>query len=200
MNFVPSKEEKIMNNAKKVSISVLVLLSMLLTGFTWSYWARDNKITVDNNSGENTIVLGAAKDEEVKTTLTVTLDGKSGVLVPAGRTDANNKEMTEKINQAVNVVWDVEKNSPAYGAETEVTVKHVGTKIDGVKGNANLIHLNFEGSNNATLTQTVLGDKTKAAVPFRYNVTMDEPANKEVYNQYAGKTVTLEFEVTAIVK
>lgn len=97
-----------MKQTRKVSVSVLVLLALLLTGFTWSYWnAGAIKGTQNDGSVGGTVQLGSSSNTEVKTELNqVALTANNNErLVPVTRAATSGANAVESIQQSFKAKW-----------------------------------------------------------------------------------------------
>ncbi len=173
-----------MKHSKYLSVFVLMLIALLLTGFTFAYWAGDIKAaTLSHKFVGDTVEIG--KGHEVVTSLEVNqMEGLNKQLVPKGR--VKNDEVDE-ISRNFKVSW-IDASTAGNGA--------VGT----VKASDIKVLVNGKTYNNNDLFKVVINDETinlngKATMTATIEFAR-EPHNKAEYDLVAGKDLTLELTLT----
>lgn len=192
-----------MKNSKKVSISVLILLALLLTGYTWSYWNAGTIKPHLTENGENTVVLGAAKNQEVETTLTIAPGSTTKPLIPANiynkLSDGERSTFSSEAALTINATWTENQigKEIASGAQGTIKAEILGVSIDGIDVNhtdnkiaTSLIKPTFD----KTMPTITLNDST--ATPIGLSVTMNEPKNKSEYEAIANKTIKVKVRLS----
>lgn len=160
---------------KKLVISLLVLLSLVVTGFTFAYWASGVNVTqAPNATGD--IEVGVGQDAETTVTITPTLD--DGVLVPAGRATGS---QVEELTFTFEVTWE---------AVDDTAIGTNGTLLVTASANHTLFVV------TPTYNTTIVADG--ASVLVTVVVTLNEPANQTEYAEVAGNnfTLTVTFNVS----
>ncbi len=187
-----------MKQTRKVSISVLVLLALLLTGFTWSYW-NVGAIQGTQNDGSlgGTIQLGAANNKEVKTELReVKLNANSSqALVPVTRAATSGANAVESIHQSFKAQW-VESG-------TNYTSGHTGVltaTISNIRFQNELADATYKAKDyivvdttSKTATITLNGDAVNTP---DFVFTLIEPSTKAAYDAINGQTVVYDVVLT----
>lgn len=174
-------------------ISVLVMLAVITSGFTYAFWAAG--IAASSNTKTGTIKVGAGETVQSAVSITeaVSSQGENQKLVPAGFADGD--EITSLTLQ-FNVTWtSADENSAnggdAKGLESTLTV----AKVSAMAGSTDVSSLfNVTG----TLSYSITSD---AAAPtlVTVTVTMNEPGTIALYQAVANQNVvlTLSFSVAA---
>lgn len=182
---------------RNLVIGLLIMLSVIVSGFTFAFWA--GSLSGDDLRESNTIAIGAGQ----AVTTVVTLDSKSrnnsGTLVPAGRADNSVGTSVESIVFTFELLWDetVDLNNDSYDG----TEWNLATVISNVKLGTTDLTLAGEGpSYTAGLLNFVVAGAAKIELAASGNalvtitLTLTEPSSQESYTQYANGSIT--FDVT----
>jgi hypothetical protein len=165
---------------------IIVLLSVLvivISGFTFAYWAnsvKDSEKEVDGN-----VEVGTG--QEVITQVNVT--SQSGkTLVPIGRAeDSNEADAVEVVHLTYTVTWTEERSA------AEGTIGILNTEIENIAIDGN----NDLGTTYASVE--IISSKVSnimldgEAVTVTVKVTLNEP-NREDYLLVAGKNITFDIK------
>ena len=166
-----------MKNKRKLVIGLLITLAVLISGFTFAYWASG--ITGDNEVATGTITIGSG--EAVTTTVVVT-----GEAVDTDLTPGNYQALVYSVN------WSGENAAGAAGAAGTLAV---GSVI--YSGLGDLTSAGIDAMFDFVVTS---GDGAIiAGTPQDVTMTItftNEPANKIIYDKVANGTLTVQFTFT----
>ena len=174
-------------------ISVLVLLAVITSGFTYAFWAAG--IAADTETKTGTISIGAG--ETVTSTVNVAAAVNSqgaNELVPA---DFGGAGKVTSLTLTFSVDWD-STGADASGLSSTLTVNLTGASNGTPEDDADvlaLINASFNGTGTGNKEYTIISDGS--AVSVVVTITIDEPANVAQYNLIAGKDLTLTFSFVA---
>jgi len=180
------------NNSSKIVLGTLLLvLAIMVGGFTFAYWASGIEGNDTSSSGE--VQIGSGK---VATTVVEVDDylAEDEYLVPVGRATASSESTAvESVTLTFDVVWTSEISNTATGVEGSLKVSVDTVLIDGSATYASLV--NIAGVNNYQDTAIIVDG---AAVTVTLTVTLTEPSDKAAYTAIATKSIviTFDFEVT----
>lgn len=171
---------------KKLVIGLLVMLAVLVSGFTYAYWAAG--IAADSDTGIETITVGTGET----VTSTVTLGSasiSSGTLVPAGF--AVGGDVT-----SVTLTWTTSWASTgldASGLTSTMTVALVSVENPSSADVSDLFNVSLNNGGS----YTIISDGANVTVIA--TITMDEPADYAEYASVAGLEIdfTFSFSVAA---
>jgi len=171
---------------KKLVIGLLVMLAVLVSGFTYAYWAAG--IAADSDQGIEHITVGTGET----VTSTVSLGSASisaGTLVPTGF--AVGADVT-----SVTLTWTVSWASTgldASGLSSTMTVALVSVLNPSTADVSALFNVSL---NNAG-SYTIISDGANVTVIA--TITMNEPSSQAAYNTVAGLAIdfTFSFDVAA---
>ncbi|PKK97292.1 MAG: hypothetical protein CVV58_02010 [Tenericutes bacterium HGW-Tenericutes-3] len=172
---------------KKLVIGLLVMLSLLVSGFTYAYWAAG--IAADSETAVGTISVGTGETVTSTVNVAAAVNSQgSDDLVPAGF--AATGKITS-LTLTFSVDWD-STGLDASGLSSTLTVALTGaTNGTPAQDAAVLALLNaaFNGAGDGTYT--VISDGSAVSVVI--TITMDEPANQTEYGYVAGQDLDLTF-------
>lgn len=183
-----------MKKQRKLVVGFLLLLALVVSGFTYAYWA--GTISVNNVENKQTITIGEANS--VSTTLSVNDPSANKKLVPTGRVEQS-VGGTEKNTDSVvftfdNITW-VQPAGNQLGTTTgTLTVSIADFQIGGVaEGNYERVNIVI----NTASQQIILGETIQT---ITVTVTMVDPKDKDAYEAIIDKaiTFTVNFVVTNI--
>jgi len=181
-------------NRKKV-VALLIMVSLVLTGGTFAYWAS----YVEGTSTEAVGTLEVGSGDKVETKFELSKEYNSGgLLVPVGQSENSVKGATEAIDLSFDIQWVEDEETTqmlgvnAVGAiEVEHTVVIVldGTELDkdDYENIYELVNVEYNKSNASELK---LDDEAKT---FAFQITLDEPTDQEEYNLIANAEVSITF-------
>jgi predicted ribosomally synthesized peptide with SipW-like signal peptide len=166
---------------KNLIIGALIMLAMLVSGFTYAYWAAS--VTGNNDTATGTVQIGVG--ETYTTTVTVG-DQTGGILVPSGYADDSGE--TESVELTFPVSWDGDAAIDGMTGSLVVTIGDV--LVGGVENPYGLINVAF------TANYSIIANGSDVEVLV--TITMNEPADQTEYAAVANKniTFTLTFTVT----
>lgn len=178
-----------MKITKYFSVIVLVLLGLLLTTFTFAYWAKDINGSNINLEG-NTIQIGEAG--VVDTTLELVKQNETNKsLVPKGY--VRNESETDTYTFIYQVNW----KEPTNATDNEVIkgklrISDAKIKVKNISTENGLFHLDFDESNKDIILN---GDPVEIVftVSFKH-----APKSKAEYDAIKGQILELQatFNVT----
>ena len=185
-------------------ISVLVMLAVITSRFTYAFWANSVEGGSDNDK-VGTVVIGNGGD--VETTFQVTDPTNSTLLplVPSGY-EVETKTV-DRVNLQFPVIWSLLDNG-ADGVISTLTIS--GFTFGGLTGvtyadlfkfevylGSVLPENNLPVTDNSTTTSITEGEAINIIIVIIFN---DEPKNISVYNQVANGSLTLsvDFSVAAV--
>jgi len=174
-------------------ISLLVLLAVITSGFTYAFWAAG--IAAGSQTETGTIKVGAG--ETVQSTVSigsVTNSQGANKLVPVGYADANE---VDSLTLTFSVTWtsaneNTSNGGDAQGLESTLTVAKVSAF-------AGLVDVSSLFNVSGTLSYSITSDAVSATT-VTVTVTMNEPTTIAEYNAVANQDVilTLSFSVAAV--
>ena len=169
-----------MKHSKYLSVFVLMLLALLLTGFTFAYWAGNiQAATLSSTFAGDTVEIGAGKD--VVTQLEVkNSETGSEKLVPSKYVDKNT---VGSITRKFTVAWDETAEFKAGNGAVGTVVASDIKVLVGEKDVTHLFTVNFT-SPEVELNKTADMEFT---ISFK-----DEPKDKAEYDLVAGKDLTIK--------
>ena len=174
-------------------ISVLVLLAVITSGFTYAFWAAG--ITADSKNQTGTIKVGAGEvvQSSVNIGAAVNSQGATNKLVPVGFADTNE---VDSLTLTFSVTWTSADENGANGGDAQGLVSTLTVaKVSAFAGAEDVTSLfNVSG----TLSYSITSDAVSATNVI-VTVTMTEPSTIAQYNAVANKDVilTLSFSVAA---
>jgi hypothetical protein len=189
------KQRSKKSNSKKRIIALLVMLSLVLSTGTFAYWAS----YVEGTSTEAVGTLTVGSGDTVETVFSLTNEINSGgLLVPVGQAVNSNGEAVEYINLAFDIQWlENEETTQLNGTvssapinvEYKLVITHNGDILDQEEYSMiyDLINVVSSEFNPAEL---ILDAASKT---FTYQVTLNEPSNKEEYNLISNADIAVTF-------
>lgn len=175
---------------RNLLIATLIMFALVVTGFTFAYWA--GSLTGDVKTDNVTIEVGEGKDVTTLVDLGTLPSAANKVLVPEDRI-ANSvapeagKTLVEEIVLTYTVLWkEANPTQDDITRELEVSVEDV--KIDGSTTNAGLVNIIIEIDEVETETADIKlnGD----SLTVKVTITLTEPSTEEIYDLVAGKNIT----------
>ena len=175
-----------MKNKRKLVIGLLITLAVLISGFTFAYWASG--ITGDNEVAHNTVSIGVG--EAVTTTVTLANSQTAGQLVPAGKAgDSSSATPVDAVVIVYTVTLDEDGDNNSFdGAIATLSVVASDIKVNDVENPYDLVNIAL------SYTATVAVDGTQTVT---VTVTLGEPADATEYAAVAGKDITFDLTFTA---
>ena len=184
-----------MKISKYLSIMVLVLIALLLSGFTYAYWVGnvgDASKNLSNFEGE-TVVIGEAKD--ISTVIDIgAFDANAKKLVPENNVDKSvggAEENTSVRNITIPIKWVEEPKT--------------GKAVSDVVGNLSATHtITLTGLDDEaikhlfdiTVTYNSVINLNGAAVDLVVNVKfVNEPRTKAEYDAVINKNLEFAFDI-----
>jgi hypothetical protein len=167
-------------------ISVLVLLAVITSGFTYAFWAASVDGIEDVKNGS--ITIGTGDDITVDVVIGA---AQSNTLLLVPTTITPTATQTNSVVFTYTITWTADDR-----IESVTTANIVATVSDilvgGVENPHNLIQVAIV--NPGTVTQG-------SSAQYTFTVTMNEPASLAEYNDVAGKVIqfSINFEVNPIV-
>jgi hypothetical protein len=176
-------------------ISLLVMLAVITSGFTYAFWAA-GVTGPDAKVADGTISVGTG--ESISTSITLTGDDfTGGNLVPA--TFAGSGDV-EWVSIPLTVVWNASDALGALDGSTTTGTLQITVTVTATKGGSAVEQTLVDDLVNVVRTD-VLGNSITlgaAAMSIGYTVTLDEPANLADYNAISGAIITVSFSITVI--
>lgn len=177
--------------SKKLVVGLLAMLAVVVTGFTYAYWAG-NVLAAEKKDESNTVEIG--RGDDVITSVNVSEQvGANQVLVPAGRTDESvvptGKTVVESVVFTYTITWTEEDNQ-APGTEGILLASVENLAVSA--GNVGLVN----ASVSAASQDIMLGGNQVTVI---ITVTLSEPATMAEYQAIAGAVITFDvhFSVSA---
>lgn len=168
---------------KKLVIGLLVMLAVLVSGFTYAYWAAG--IAADSDTGVETITIGTGETVSSTVGIGSAVIG-SGTLVPTGF--AVGGDVT-----SVTLTWTVAWAST--GLDASGLSSTLSVVLDSVENPSSAdVSALFNVSLNNAGSYTIISDG--ATVTVIATITMNEPASQAVYNTVAGLAIDFTFTFT----
>ncbi len=180
---------------KKRIIAFLVMLSLVLSTGTFAYWAS----FVEGTSTEAVGTLTVGSGNTVETIFSLTNEINSGgLLVPVGQAVNSKGDTVEYINLTFDIQWLEDEDttqlngtvsSAPINVEYRVVITQNGEILDQDEYGViyELINVYSSEYNPAEL---ILDEKSKT---FTYQVTLNEPSNKEEYNLISNADIEITF-------
>lgn len=172
-----------MKKRKNLVVGLLIMLSLLVTGFTFAYWA--SSINADSESVVGTVEIGTGE----AITVEVVLGGQGGDtldLVPTTVTPLAGQ--SNSIEISFTVKWS--NNDLLDGiADAGVSVLIENIEVNDVVNPYSLISVVKKSGNPTTIG---LGD----TVTFYFVITMSEPVDIIEYDAVAGLPITFNLTFT----
>jgi hypothetical protein len=164
---------------KNLVIGLLVMLALVVSGFTYAFWA--GTITDGVNDIPGSVQIGEGEPVTIQVAIGAQ-GGDTEVLVPTTVTPLEGQSNSIEISFIV--TWT---NDPALTgiADADVSVLIENIEVDGVENPYTLISVVEKSGNPETIA---LG----AQVTFYFVITMSEPSNQEQYTAVAGKEITFD--------
>jgi hypothetical protein len=181
---------------KKIIVSLLIMLSLLVSGFTYAYWASG----VTGNSDEALGSINIGEGDAVNTTVVVgDADNFGFDLVPVGFDSDPNDESSLTLSFSVN--WS---GTGATGANGTLAVNILEVRtVDAITAGTHVWAFSGGLYGNMFTVSVTSGDGAiVAGTPNTVIITVtftNQPASQAIYNQVAnGKLeIDIEFDVTA---
>ncbi len=174
-------------------ISLLVLLAVITSGFTYAFWAAGIATDSETKTGSISIGTGETVTSTVNVAAAVNSQG-ANELVPSGFGGAGK---VESLTLTFSVDWD-STGLDASGLSSTLTVTLTGAS-NGTPANdaavLALVNAAFNGTGVGNNEYTIISDGS--AVSVVVTITIDEPADVAQYNLLANKDLTLTFSFTA---
>ncbi|QWB95841.1 hypothetical protein KHQ89_07995 [Mycoplasmatota bacterium] len=172
--------------SKKLVVSLLVMLAVVMSTLTFAYW-QNSVATGNADTASGTITIGAGDDVSVATEVTVNDESSAGKLVPVGNDAAAGD--VDDVDLTFSILWEgtVEDVDGDIGtlAVTLGTVMIGSTDVSGL------------------MTVTIPADQTITAgtsLDVVINVEFtNEPANQAAYDAIANGTLTIGLTFTVTV-
>lgn len=176
-------------------ISLLVMLAVITSGFTYAFWASGIAAdTSTNSAGVIQVGQGATVTSEVNIT-DVSFDQEGKKLVPVGFAGVDPLKQ-ESVTLVFTVDWD-SLGADASGLSSLLSVSLTGATNGTPAENAAvlaMINTLFDGAGAGTNEYTIISDGSSVTVSV--DVSIDEPADIAAYNMLANKSITLTFSFT----
>jgi hypothetical protein len=171
-----------MKKQRKVVIALLLVLTLLVTGFTYAYWASGITVT-DGTTQTPTIQIGTGKT--VTSSVNVTGGTTNALnLVPVGREVSGESVSSITYNYAVK--WENASNdNDATGATADLTVGAVLSGADASELGLFTVSITAPTANPYGMTY---GDEITVTVVVEFTT---EPADAAQYALIANKILTL---------
>lgn len=174
-----------MRKSKILSLITLSITALLLSGFTWAFWASG--VSVDGSvTDSNTVTLGTASS--ANTSIIVAKGTGTEVLVPKGRVSGTS---VDEITHTFKVTWKEEHENSATGTKGTLNIVNINNSFlkDGENPILDTMGLALVSIENPDRMITI-GDTVTVSV----KVQLKEPETKEDYLKIAGKKLESQFE------
>ncbi|MCR3906319.1 MAG: hypothetical protein NUK62_04770 [Tenericutes bacterium] len=171
---------------KNLVIGLLVMLALVVSGFTYAYWA--NGIAADSETAIGTISVGTG--ETVTSTVNVAAAVNSqgaDDLVPSG---FGGTGKIESLTLTFSVDWD-STGLDASNLQSTLTVALDSAVNPTPTDVSSLFGVSYNGTGAGNAEYTIVSDGS--AVSVVVTVTLNEPANQAEYDLVAGLNITLTF-------
>ncbi|HOI85914.1 MAG TPA: hypothetical protein PLP48_07550 [Acholeplasmataceae bacterium] len=180
-------------------ISLLVLLAVITSGFTYAFWAAS--VSGASDTAVGTVEIG--EGNAVTTSVTVGDETSAGQLVPVGRAASSQGTPVEYVILQFEVNWAA-SGTAADGATGTLAVTIDEVKIAGSTTNAGLVVTAYQIGGSVT-GSTLNADGNNAitvngsTVTVFVKVTLTEPTSQAQYNAINGEDITfnVNFVITA---
>ena len=177
--------------SRKLVIGLLVMLSVVVTSFTYAYWANID-YTVEQDV--NTVVIGQGRT----VTVGLSVSNTGGQLVPNGQT-ANS--ITANPVEFVIFTFVVSLNDDQIGLqEGTVGVTPNNKLIGGSATNNGLVEIEVQIGGTVNLTTGVFGGTPSNAITegtsvnVYVKVTLTAPATVEIYDVIKNANITFDVD------
>lgn len=183
---------------KYLSVLVLIMITLLLTGFTYAYWAGDVKTAeITKNYTGQTVVVGVANDTSTSITITEDSFETTKKLVPINQVEysdggAESNTSVKTLKVPVKWVQDSNKINPK-NITGEVKVDYVLTAT-GLSSDQ--IQRLFAVKVNYDQTINLDGDAQIVTV----TITMNDSVKEEEYNAVINAELSLQLDFTVTKK
>jgi hypothetical protein len=185
--------------SRKLVIGLLIMLSVMVSGFTYAYWA--SAVNQGQITATGTVTLG--EGNAAATTVTVGNQTSGGPLVPVGRAAVSQGSAVEFVVLQFSVVWSSDIANTAIGAAGTLAAVESAVLINGVDTHAGLVNLTIRIGAGFDVNGNPIGTPNNAiivdgsAVIVYVKVTLTEPSTQAIYNAVAGKNITFTMTFTA---
>jgi hypothetical protein len=167
---------------KKIIIGLLIMLSLLVSGFTYAYWSNINLNGTGDTSGS--VTIGEGRQASVTVDLFSALPVDS-TLVPED--EAGNSVSLNPVEEIVFVFYVDYVDNMFEGEDAQITLAVINVSNATAAG---LLNFTFTGGNIQTITE---GEQLTVTL----TVTLTAPANETEYNAIINDIIT--FDITFIV-
>jgi hypothetical protein len=180
-------------------ISLLVMLAVITSGFTYAFWAAS--VSGANHTATGTVEIG--EGNAVTTAVIVGNQTGTGPLVPIGREADSQGSAVEYVILQFSVSWTA-PGTTANGATGTLAATVSDVKIATSTVNAGLVVTAVQIG--GTVTDSTLNNDGNTAITVNgapvivyVKVTLTEPATQAIYNAINGEDITfnLNFAITA---
>ncbi|MFA7589240.1 MAG: hypothetical protein WCY22_02640 [Acholeplasmataceae bacterium] len=176
-----------MKKQRKLVVGFLLLLALVVSGFTYAYWAG----TVSVNTPTKDVVINIGSGEEVQLTLSVN-NSEIGTdkLVPAL---INGKEWTnpEGTTKSVSITFTVTLDKNVFAPGTQVSIETTyDAVIEDAEDHSDLVKVTI----TQMVSNLVVDADDVATGTVTVTVTLDEPTTKAIYDAIQGKEITITFK------
>lgn len=170
-----------MKNQRKLVLSLLILVALVVSGFTFAYWAGGITVTNPSNS-INSIAIGEGKT--ISTTVNVTASTlNTRPLVPTNRQETGVSVNT--VTYSFEIDWAGSTDSSTTGATAPLTVTPT-LSLTGL--NSERVNHLFTATTSHTAATPITFGKTTVTVTVTF---ANEPADAAEYALVANKSLTL---------
>jgi hypothetical protein len=180
---------------KNLVIGLLVMLALVVSGFTYAYWSAG--VTGNSDTAVGSIQIG--EGEAVTTTVAVGNQTFGGDLVPVGFEDAGSTPAkVSSVALTFNVVW-TQDDTGAEGTTGTLNVSidsyDVVDELDATTGLSTaqidaMFTIAITSGNGASMT---LGDNQNVVITVTFT---NEPATQAIYDMVAAGTLKLNLTFT----
>lgn len=179
---------------RNLVIGLLITLALVVSGFTYAFWAAGISNPTAVNDDE-TITVGTGETVSSTINLDSVTNNQGGALVPAGFADGTE---IESATITYVIAWnsndeDGDLEGDASGFNGTLTPAYVSAYNDDLTpvDVTSFFNVSFDQA-----TYAVTSDTTTATVVI--TITMNEPANQAEYNLLAGNDISLTFSFTVV--
>lgn len=165
---------------RKLVIGLLVMLAVVVSGFTYAFWA--GTITDGTGSAAGSVQIGEGEPVTIAVSVGAQ-DGSTLDLVPAGFIE-DTEAQDDEIIVTFAVTW-TDDDALAGIADADLLASVTNIEVGGVANPYTLISVVPSGLNASTIG---LGN----TVVLSFVVTMGEPADQTEYTAVAGKEITFD--------
>jgi len=186
---------------RKLVIGLLVMLALVVSSFTYAYWA--STVTGNENTATGTVNIGAGNT--AATNVAVGNQTGAGTLVPAGRAAVSPGSPVEFVVLQFSVTWTSAETGLATGTVGTLAAVDSAILIDSVATHAGLVGITIRigagfdenGDPTGTVNNAIIVDG--AAVIVYVKVTLTEPSTPAIYAAVATKPITFTMTFTTTV-